>query len=88
MYVAQISDSIEQFIKDMMDADNEIELKRNELAQHFGCVPSQINYVLSTRFSTQHGYVIQSKRAAAAISASCACEWTTIATCLASLWTQ
>ena len=62
MYVAQISDSIEQFIKDMMDADNEIELKRNELAQHFGCVPSQINYVLSTRFSTQHGYVIQSKR--------------------------
>ena len=62
MYVAQISDSIEQFIKDIMDADNEIELKRNELAQHFGCVPSQINYVLSTRFSTQHGYVIQSKR--------------------------
>ena len=37
---------IEQFIKDMMDADNEIELKRNELAQHFGCVPSQINYCL------------------------------------------
>lgn len=62
MNVAQISDSIEQFIKDMMDADNEIELKRNELAQHFGCVPSQINYVLSTRFSVQHGYVIQSKR--------------------------
>jgi transcriptional regulator CtsR len=62
MYVAQISDSIEQFIKELMDADNEIELKRNELAQHFGCVPSQINYVLSTRFSVQHGYVIQSKR--------------------------
>ena len=60
--MAQISDSIEQFIKEMMDADNEIELKRNELAQHFGCVPSQINYVLSTRFSVQHGYVIQSKR--------------------------
>lgn len=60
--MAQISDNIEQFIKDMMDADNEIELKRNELAQHFGCVPSQINYVLSTRFSVQHGYVIQSKR--------------------------
>ena len=60
--MAQISDNIEQFIKEMMDADNEIELKRNELAQHFGCVPSQINYVLSTRFSVQHGYVVQSKR--------------------------
>ena len=60
--MAQISDSIEQFIKDMMDADNEIELKRNELAQHFGGVPSQINYVLSTRFSTKLGYLIQSKR--------------------------
>ena len=49
--MAQLSDTIEQFIKELMSEDAHIELRRNELAQHFGCVPSQINYVLSTRFS-------------------------------------
>ena len=42
--MAQLSDSIEQFIKDLMEEDRQIDLKRNELAQHFGCAPSQINY--------------------------------------------
>ena len=55
--MAQLSDSIEQFIKDLMEEDRQIDLKRNELAQHFGCAPSQINYVLATRFSIDHGYV-------------------------------
>ena len=60
--MAQLSDSIEQFIKDLMNEDAHIELRRNELAQHFGCAPSQINYVLATRFSVDHGYIIESRR--------------------------
>ena len=60
--MAQLSDSIEQFIKDLMSDDALIELRRNELAQHFGCAPSQINYVLATRFSVDHGYIIESRR--------------------------
>lgn len=59
----RLSDTIEQFIKALLDEDDQdIELKRNELAQYFGCAPSQINYVLSTRFTPDHGYVIESRR--------------------------
>ena len=53
--MAQLSDSIERFIKELMDEGTQIEVRRNELAQHFGCAPSQINYVLATRFSVDHG---------------------------------
>jgi transcriptional regulator CtsR len=60
--MAQLSDSIEQFIKELMEGDAQIELRRNELAQHFGCAPSQINYVLATRFTVDHGYIIESRR--------------------------
>ena len=60
--MAQLSDSIEKFIKSLMDEGTQVELKRNELAQHFNCAPSQINYVLATRFSIHHGYVIESRR--------------------------
>ena len=60
--MAQLSDSIEQFIKELMNEDAHIELRRNELAHHFGCAPSQINYVLATRFSVDHGYIIESRR--------------------------
>ena len=60
--MAQLSDNIERFIKDLMSEDAHIELRRNELAQHFGCAPSQINYVLATRFSVDHGYIIESRR--------------------------
>ena len=60
----RLSDAIERFIKDMMveDQQEEIDLKRNELAEYFHCAPSQINYVLSTRFTPDHGYVISSQR--------------------------
>jgi transcriptional regulator CtsR len=59
----RISDSIEHFIKDMLGEDSpEVELKRNELAEYFGCAPSQINYVLATRFSPDHGYLTESRR--------------------------
>ena len=60
--MAQLSDAIEHFIKELMEEDTQIEVKRNELAQHFGCAPSQINYVLATRFSVDHGYIIESRR--------------------------
>ena len=60
--MAQLSDNIEHFIKDLMTEDAHVELRRNELAQHFGCAPSQINYVLATRFSVDHGYIIESRR--------------------------
>jgi len=59
----RLSDSIESFIKTLLAEDSpEVELKRNELAEYFGCAPSQINYVLATRFSPDHGYVTESRR--------------------------
>ena len=58
----KISDSIENFIREMFEENTSIELRRNELAQYFNCVPSQINYVISTRFTTERGYVVESRR--------------------------
>ena len=60
----RMSDVIEEFIKDLFEEDNNnyIEIQRNELAQHFNCVPSQINYVISTRFKPSQGYYVESKR--------------------------
>lgn len=58
----RISDIIEEFIKDMLDEDNSVTLQRNDLAEHFNCVPSQINYVISTRFTPIHGYYVESQR--------------------------
>lgn len=59
----RMSDVIEEFIKDLLKDENEyIEIQRNELAEHFNCVPSQINYVISTRFNPNQGYYVESKR--------------------------
>jgi transcriptional regulator CtsR len=60
----RLSDIIEEFIKDMLNerVDNELMIQRNELASHFSCAPSQINYVLTTRFTTDKGYYIESRR--------------------------
>ena len=58
-----MSDIIASFIKDILDQTNGIaELQRSELAERFKCVPSQINYVISTRFSPEHGYIVESRR--------------------------
>lgn len=59
-----MSDRIEAFIMELLkdDTDEWLELKRNELASLFGCVPSQINYVISTRFNPDHGYIVESRR--------------------------
>ena len=57
------SDLIARFILDALDNDDGIaELQRSMLADRFGCVPSQINYVISTRFSPEHGYIVESRR--------------------------
>lgn len=62
--MVRISDIIENFIKDMIDKEQEkkILIQRNELANKFSCAPSQINYVLSSRFTYAKGYIIESKR--------------------------
>ena len=57
-----ISDIIEEFIKSSLDDDDFIELSRNDLAKFFSCVPSQINYVLNTRFTLNRGFVVESQR--------------------------
>lgn len=59
-----ISDRIEAFISELIKNEQKeyLELGRNELAEIFNCVPSQINYVLNTRFNPEHGYIIKSKR--------------------------
>ena len=57
------SDLIARFIMDTLDKyDGIAELQRSALADMFGCVPSQINYVISTRFSPEHGYAVESRR--------------------------
>src|SRR5690625_3647058 len=59
-----ISDIIEAYLKEVLksEGDEMIEIKRNEMANHFECVPSQINYVINTRFTLERGYLIDSKR--------------------------
>ena len=57
-----ISDIIEEFIISTMGGDNRLDLSRNDLAEYFGCAPSQINYVLSTRFNINRGYMVESQR--------------------------
>ena len=58
-----ISDVIASFIQSALEeTDGVLELQRSDLAQRFNCVPSQINYVMSTRFSPEHGYIVESRR--------------------------
>ena len=57
------SDMIEDCIKQLFTEEDEyIEIQRNDLAEQFNCVPSQINYVISTRFKPSQGYYVESKR--------------------------
>ena len=62
MFMASISDIIEKFIKELMENSDTVQIQRNELANLFNCAPSQINYVLTTRFSREKGYEVQSKK--------------------------
>lgn len=62
--MSNLSDIIEGFIKELMEANNQraVEIQRNILAQQFDCSPSQINYVLTTRFNNDRGYIVESRR--------------------------
>ncbi|NLM76203.1 MAG: CtsR family transcriptional regulator [Clostridiaceae bacterium] len=61
--MARLSDIIEEFLKSLINKEQgAVEIQRNELANMFNCVPSQINYVISTRFTTDKGYYVESRR--------------------------
>ena len=57
-----ISDIIEAYLKEILGDSAQIEIRRSEIANHFDVVPSQINYVIKTRFTIQNGYLVKSKR--------------------------
>ncbi len=58
----KLSDLIEEYIKDIIKDTDEVELKRSDLSRMFNCVPSQINYVISTRFIPELGFYVESRR--------------------------
>ncbi len=59
----KMSDIVARYIIDMLNAcDGNAEIQRNELAGTLGCVPSQINYVISSRFTPEQGYIVESRR--------------------------
>jgi transcriptional regulator of stress and heat shock response len=62
--VRNISDIIEQYLKQVLQMSEKeiVEIKRSEIADKFQCVPSQINYVINTRFTMEKGYIVESKR--------------------------
>lgn len=59
-----IADIIEQYLKELLNESplGMVEIQRSELASRFRCVPSQINYVINTRFTLEKGYLVESKR--------------------------
>ncbi len=57
-----MSNEIAKMILEMLSDDGETEIQRNEMAQALGCVPSQINYVISSRFTPEQGYIVESRR--------------------------
>ncbi|ELP0347387.1 CtsR family transcriptional regulator [Listeria monocytogenes] len=57
-----ISDVIEAYLKQVLESSEAVEIKRSEIADKFECVPSQINYVINTRFTMERGYIVESKR--------------------------
>ena len=59
----RISDLVAQYINDIIEEqDGAAEIRRNELATTLGCVPSQINYVITSRFTPEQGYIVESRR--------------------------
>jgi len=58
-----MTDSVAEYILRLLSEENGIaEIQRNELASSMGCVPSQINYVITSRFTPEHGYIVESRR--------------------------
>lgn len=60
--MANLADDIEHFLKLLMHESGVAEVQRATLASQFGCAPSQINYVLATRFTPERGYLVESRR--------------------------
>ena len=61
--MANLSDEIEKYLNELINEyQGKIKIKRNSLADEFDCAPSQINYVLNTRFTTERGYIVESRR--------------------------
>ena len=62
--VMRLSDLITETIMEMLEKsdENTAEIQRNDLAMNLGCVPSQINYVISSRFTPEQGYIVESRR--------------------------
>ena len=59
----RMSDLVAKYIMEMLDEQNGCaEIQRNELAGNLGCVPSQINYVITSRFTPEQGYIVESRR--------------------------
>ena len=57
-----LSNRIAGLLMDMLESSGTTEIQRNELAQTLGCVPSQINYVIASRFTPEQGYIVESRR--------------------------
>lgn len=57
-----LSNDIAQLLLNMLEETGKAEIRRNELAEQLGCVPSQINYVISSRFTPERGYTVESQR--------------------------
>ena len=62
MSLRNMSDIIEDYLKSFLRNSEELEIRRSGVAERFDCVPSQINYVINTRFTQEHGYMVESKR--------------------------
>lgn len=62
-FIMRMSDLVAQYIMDILEQQNgSAEIQRNELAGNLGCVPSQINYVITSRFTPEQGYIVESRR--------------------------
>ena len=57
-----LSDQISDYLRQLLTDKTVIKIQRSKLAQKFDCVPSQINYVLDTRFTQEKGYLVESQR--------------------------
>ncbi|WP_408955471.1 CtsR family transcriptional regulator [Natroniella sp. ANB-PHB2] len=60
--MSSLSNQIEEYLKELLSRNNVVRVQRSQLASKFSCVPSQINYVLNTRFTLEKGYIIDSQR--------------------------
>lgn len=61
--IMRMSDLVAQYILEILEQQNgSAEIQRNELAGNLGCVPSQINYVITSRFTPEQGYIVESRR--------------------------